>query len=341
MALISLRIVSVNAPHIPGLHSESVGRNEGVSEEGALLFFAFRQTVPHPNGCKKDVTRHSLPAHCAARTPQGNHRTPGVPPRVAQIHTAHYVKEALINSPFGRGATPATVCDWGNDLRHGLNRKTLTQSNVVGFPARHPPGEFQSQTVVLGAPARLFHSPKFAPGKFIPEGEGLFRDSLNLLTCIMRQRLQHGDTTMKIAKDLYARDFYAWTQQSARLIREGRFGELDLEHLAEEIESMGASERRELINRLGLLLAHLLKWHHQPLYRGKSWELTIKEQRRRLKRLLTDNPSLKPYAETVLSDAFGDAVLMAAKETGLDESSFPQSCPYSLEQALSSEFLPE
>ncbi|WP_077728523.1 MULTISPECIES: DUF29 domain-containing protein [Methylocaldum] len=146
---------------------------------------------------------------------------------------------------------------------------------------------------------------------------------------------------MKIAKDLYARDFYAWTQQSARLIREGRFGELDLEHLAEEIESMGASERRELINRLGLLLAHLLKWHYQPLYRGKSWELTIKEQRRRLKRLLTDNPSLKPYAETVLSDAFGDAVLMAAKETGLDESSFPQSCPYSLEQALSSEFLPE
>jgi hypothetical protein len=146
---------------------------------------------------------------------------------------------------------------------------------------------------------------------------------------------------MKIAKDLYARDFYAWTQQSARLIREGRFGELDLEHLAEEIESMGASERRELINRLGLLLAHLLKWHYQPLYRGKSWELTIKEQRRRLKRLLTDNPSLKPYAETVLSDAFGDAVLMAAKETGLDESSFPQSCPYSLEQVLSSEFLPE
>ncbi|CAI8832928.1 protein of unknown function [Methylocaldum szegediense] len=67
MALISLRIVSVNAPHIPGLHSESVGRNEGVSEEGALLFFAFRQTVPHPNGCKKDVTRHNLPAHCAAR----------------------------------------------------------------------------------------------------------------------------------------------------------------------------------------------------------------------------------------------------------------------------------
>ncbi|CAI8832984.1 DUF29 domain-containing protein [Methylocaldum szegediense] len=146
---------------------------------------------------------------------------------------------------------------------------------------------------------------------------------------------------MKIAEDLYVRDFYAWTQQSARLIREGRFDELDLEHIAEEIESTGASERRELINRLGLLLAHLLKWHYQPLYRGKSWELAIKEQCRRLKRLLNDNPSLKPHAETVLSEAFGDAVLMAAKETGLDESSFSQSCPYSLEQTLSPEFLPE
>ncbi|MGX2039098.1 DUF29 domain-containing protein [Methylocaldum sp. MU1018] len=146
---------------------------------------------------------------------------------------------------------------------------------------------------------------------------------------------------MKTAKVLYARDFYAWTQQSARLMRERRFDELDLEHIAEEIESMGASERRELINRLGLLLAHLLKWHYQPLYRGKSWELAIKEQRRRLKRLLNDNPSLKSHAETVLSDAFGDAVLMAAKEIGLDESSFPQSCPYSLGQALSPEFLPE
>lgn len=146
---------------------------------------------------------------------------------------------------------------------------------------------------------------------------------------------------MKFAKGLYEQDFYAWTRHNAGLIREGRYGELDLEHIAEELESMGASERRELINRLGLLLAHLLKWHYQPLYRGKSRELTIKEQQRRLQRLIDDNPSLKPYAATILGDAFGDAILMAAKETGLDESSFPESCPYSLEQLLNSEFLPE
>jgi hypothetical protein len=135
---------------------------------------------------------------------------------------------------------------------------------------------------------------------------------------------------MKIATDLYAWDFYAWTQQSARLMRERRFDELDLEHIVEEIESTEASERREVIDHFGLLLAHLVEWHDQPLYRGKSGELTIKEQCRRLKRLLNDNPSLKSHAETVLSDAFGDVVLMAAKETGLDESSFPQSCPCSV-----------
>ena len=93
---------------------------------------------------------------------------------------------------------------------------------------------------------------------------------------------------------LYERDFHAWTQESVRLLQQGRWRELDIEHLIDEIESMGASERNQLQNRLRILLAHLLKWQYQPNYRSRSWQATIKEQRLALQDLLADNPSLKP-----------------------------------------------
>ena len=141
--------------------------------------------------------------------------------------------------------------------------------------------------------------------------------------------------------NLHEQDFYAWTQQQAQLLKAGRLGEVDLEHLIGEIESMGASERRELINRLAVLLSHLLKWQFQPSYRGRSWQLTIKEQRRQLFRLLNDNPSLKARLEDFIQDAYGDAILSAAKETGLDENIFAEECPYSCEQIIYSDYLPE
>jgi hypothetical protein len=128
--------------------------------------------------------------------------------------------------------------------------------------------------------------------------------------------------------DLHQMDFYAWTRQQAALLKAGQLAELDIEHLSEEIEGMGARERRELINRLAVLLAHLLKWELQPTYRGRSWQLTIKEQRRQLQRLLDDNPSLKSRLDEFIPDAYGDAVIIAAKETGLEESGFPAGCPY-------------
>ncbi|MGH8654156.1 MAG: DUF29 domain-containing protein, partial [Gammaproteobacteria bacterium] len=85
-------------------------------------------------------------------------------------------------------------------------------------------------------------------------------------------------------------DFYAWTEQQANLLKSGKLADVDLEYLIEELNSMGASERRELINRLAVLSAHLLKWQYQPSFRGRSWQITIKEQRRQLQRLLNDNP---------------------------------------------------
>lgn len=139
--------------------------------------------------------------------------------------------------------------------------------------------------------------------------------------------------------DLHRQDFRAWTRQQADLIRSGRFAELDAVNLIDEIEDMGGSRERELESRLGVLLAHLLKWRYQPDRRGRSWRLTIAEQRRRIARLLKRNPSLKPLLAEALEDAYGDALLMAARETDLDESAFLPACPFSLEQVMDANWL--
>ena len=111
----------------------------------------------------------------------------------------------------------------------------------------------------------------------------------------------------------YETDFYQWTQQQAALIRQGLFSELDTAHLIDEIEDMGGSKERELESRLGVLLAHLLKWEFQPARRGNSWRLTIKEQRRRIDRLLKKNPSLKPLFPGTVIDAYGDCLLYTSR----------------------------
>lgn len=145
----------------------------------------------------------------------------------------------------------------------------------------------------------------------------------------------------QLANATYEQDFYAWLLKSAELIRQRKFSELDVEHLAEELEGMARSDRRELINRFAVLLAHLLKWQYQPERRSKSWERTIKEQRKRIFLLLEESPSLRYEIEKKLSDAYEIAVLSAANETGLDELAFPESCEYSLEEVLDTHFYPE
>ncbi len=104
---------------------------------------------------------------------------------------------------------------------------------------------------------------------------------------------------------------------------------------------MGRSERRELVSRLAVLLAHLLKWRHQPGLRGTSWRLTIREQRRKLARHLRDNPSLRPELDAAYADAYGDALLEAQRETGLAENTFPTSSAWTTEQALDPDFMPD
>lgn len=88
----------------------------------------------------------------------------------------------------------------------------------------------------------------------------------------------------------YETDFYTWTQQQAALLKSGRFSEADLENIIEEIETMGRSERRALENRLTVLLQHLLKWEYQPSRRGRSWTLTMRQQRLKFVKVLNENP---------------------------------------------------
>ncbi|MBI5162294.1 MAG: DUF29 domain-containing protein [Magnetospirillum sp.] len=139
---------------------------------------------------------------------------------------------------------------------------------------------------------------------------------------------------------LYERDFYAWANEQAALLRAGNLSQADIEHIAAEIDSMGRTEKRELISRLTVLLMHLLKWQFQPAQRGKSWRLTIREQRQDLVDHLADNPSLKAILTEAIVAAYRKAVLEAARETDLDEETFPPACPYSFEQMMDDAFWP-
>lgn len=141
---------------------------------------------------------------------------------------------------------------------------------------------------------------------------------------------------------LYEQDFFAWTVQNAQLLREGNLSDLDILNIAEELESMGKHDKRTLLSRLTVLLMHLLKWHFQASFRSKSWELTIKEQRRQIEKLLKDSPSLKRYLyDAGIRETFADALEIACDETGLPATAFHDNCPYSMEQLLDKQFFPD
>ncbi len=141
----------------------------------------------------------------------------------------------------------------------------------------------------------------------------------------------------------YDKDVILWSQDQARLLRAGRFSELDIERLADEIEDVGRSEKRELANRMAVLLAHLLKWRSQPQNRTNSWRATINDQRKRIALAIEETPSLKAVmrGRDWQEDAWLDARTQARKETGLAEDQLPETCPWSMDQACDQEFWPE
>ncbi len=140
--------------------------------------------------------------------------------------------------------------------------------------------------------------------------------------------------------NFYETDFYAWTQQQAKLLKNKAWSELDTANLIEEIESLGRKERQELRNRLGILVGHLLKWEYQPQHRSNNWLATIREQRRRLQDLLLENPSLQSYLGETLDRAYQDGIDLAVRETNLPYETFSTACTYTLNQVLNAEFLP-
>jgi hypothetical protein len=131
---------------------------------------------------------------------------------------------------------------------------------------------------------------------------------------------------------LYEQDFYAWTQRQVELLQAGRWNELDIENLIEEIESLGKQQRQELRNRLGVLLGHLLKWRYQPEARSRSWTATIREQRRRIQEHVQDNPSLKSYLPEAITRGYQDGLDLVERETPIEMETLPQTCPFSLSE---------
>ncbi|MGH6944885.1 MAG: DUF29 domain-containing protein [Geminicoccaceae bacterium] len=142
------------------------------------------------------------------------------------------------------------------------------------------------------------------------------------------------------AAKLYESDFVRWTEEQAAALRAGRIDVLDLENLAEEIESLGKKDRRRLKSRLTVLVMHLLKWAHQPDQRSGSWESTIRTQRGELRQLLEDSPSLRRELGAAVKERYDMARRNAAAETGLPLGKFPVTCPFAVDEILAEEWLP-
>lgn len=141
-------------------------------------------------------------------------------------------------------------------------------------------------------------------------------------------------------QSLYDSDFNLWIQKHILLLKEARFNEIDTAHLVEELEDMGKRDKRELKNRLLVLIAHLLKWQYQAEGRGTSWESSINEQRRQLLLLLKDMPSLKNSMDSAIMEIYADAVDWASDETKMPQTVFPAQCLFTQEQLLDKKFYP-
>ena len=143
-------------------------------------------------------------------------------------------------------------------------------------------------------------------------------------------------------KSNYDTDFYQWTLHQAAALAAGHVSELDLANLAEEIESLGRRDRRQLESRLEILVMHLLKWRYQPERRatGRSWENTILVQRGRIAKLLRDSPSLRREVSEMIEADYHRTRRLARNETGLPLETFPEICPWTDEQILDEEFWP-
>jgi hypothetical protein len=138
-----------------------------------------------------------------------------------------------------------------------------------------------------------------------------------------------------------AHDFYAWCFEQADFLRHRRFEDLDVPILIEELESMGNEQRHALRSSYRLVIIHLLKWEFQPSRRTRSWAGTITRERINIEDRERANKTLRNEALVIVDEAYRGAVLQAAKETGLPQSTFPAACPYSVDQLRDPEWMPD
>jgi len=136
----------------------------------------------------------------------------------------------------------------------------------------------------------------------------------------------------------YDSDFYSWSQEQGRLVREGRWSEIDRDNVADEIESLGREQFNKLESAIRVILIHMLKWDHQPSRQSRSWAISIATHRVHLEDVLEDNPGLKPRIPEAIGRAYRIARLEAANETGLKKSAFSDGCPYSFDDITSRTF---
>lgn len=164
----------------------------------------------------------------------------------------------------------------------------------------------------------------------------------------LRQGSMMGSTSIS---SLYDTDFLAWVEATAQLLKQGKLSKLDIKNLIEEVEDLGKSQKRGLKSHLRVLLMHLLKWQYQSNRRSypeslnewnqNSWASTISTQRDDIQDLLTDSPSLFNYLSEILDESYKKARVSASRETHLDLSVFPESCPYTESEILNDEFWPD
>ncbi|MER2533605.1 MAG: DUF29 domain-containing protein [Rhizobiaceae bacterium] len=138
----------------------------------------------------------------------------------------------------------------------------------------------------------------------------------------------------------YEADYARWCTEQGALLRGSRLADLDRDNLAEEIESLGRSQKHEIRSRMKILIQHLLKWEFRPQGRSNSWQSSISEQRTHIAGLLADSPSLKDFPAEAAVWAYPHARWAASIETALPEGTLPLQCPYSPTQLLDEAFMP-
>ncbi len=141
-----------------------------------------------------------------------------------------------------------------------------------------------------------------------------------------------------MSNQLYDTDFYAWTLEQSMLLQSGDWQSVDILNLVEEIESLGKQEKRELENRLGVLIGHLLKWIYQPNMRSRSWRVTIRVQRQQIQRHIKQNPSLRAYLSEAIAVGYDLGLELFFKETQLLDQDLPEVCPFTAEQIFDPAF---